>query len=87
MIEATWYFVSEDPDRLVKPLADQDRDVDHGMPHYKTREDAVDAIRGDHHGETGTLYVIKADIQVVATATRNWSIVRKHKSDDIPFEG
>jgi hypothetical protein len=67
----TWWFVSRDPEQLTPP--DDDRA---DLPHYRTDQDAIDAIKNDQHGEIGTLYVIKADLSVAAMATRAWELIK-----------
>lgn len=73
------YFVSADPDRITWPEYNRDHMVGpvNDPPHYQTPEDAVDAIKADAHGGFGPLYVIKAELEVVATADRGWELRRK----------
>lgn len=73
-----WYFVSADPDQLIWPEFNRDHMTsDHiDQPHYRTQQDALDAIKAGEHGAFGPLYVIKADFEVVATATRGWELIK-----------
>lgn len=73
MVEHTiWYFVSEDPDQLIRPA---ETELGSEIQHYRTEADAIAAIKLGRHGEYGSLYVIKADLSVTATATRGWTLV------------
>lgn len=72
----TWYFVSDDPDRITWPMFNEDHMTNDNLnhPHYRTEKDAVDAITDGRHGEAGTLYVIKAELTVAQTARRGWTL-------------
>lgn len=76
MAENTWYFVSADPDQLIQPDFVRDHMTNDAIdpPHYRTEEDAVDAVTDGRHGEAGTLYVIKAEFTVAQTARRGWTL-------------
>lgn len=71
-----FYFVSSDPDRITHPEYNRDHmvieSIDH--PHYQTAQSAIDAIKEGSHGPSGTLYVIKAELDVEATAVRGWEL-------------
>jgi len=75
----TWFFVSAEPDRITWPEFNIDHMTSDAINpwHYQTAEDACDAIRADHHGAIGKLYVIKAEISTEAIAERGWELVRK----------
>lgn len=70
-----FYFVSLSPDRI--DLADEE-----SPNHYQGPEDAGDGIVHGFHGETGTRYVIKAELTVVAEYSRPWTLVRKEADHD-----
>lgn len=75
----TWYFVSTYPGKI-------DTD-DQGTPlHYQSQTDAEDSIKTGEHGDMGTRYVIKAELETVAVASRSWELRRVEAPAD-PFRG
>lgn len=73
----TRYYVSEEPDEIVRP----EFSAATGLPNYRSMESAVNAIESDQHGNVGTLYVIKAELTVVATASRSWTLVQGRRPE------
>lgn len=70
----TTFLVSTDPNLIVLP----DEWADRGqVPQYETEQDALDSIERDQHGEIGTKYVLKVTTDVVAVASRPWTLVHK----------
>lgn len=65
----TRYAVSTYQDDLVP-----DEEAEGRVRTYDTAENAIKAIKADLHGELGTRYVLKIDLEVVATASRNWEL-------------
>jgi hypothetical protein len=73
---AVWYMVSDDSGRITHPVGYSGDPI-----HYQTPEEAFDDIRNGHYeGAVGTLYVVKVDISLVATATRGWELIKKEKT-------
>jgi hypothetical protein len=66
------YVVSTDPESLYPGATDDDT-----ITTYRTPEQAVASITAGLHGDFGTRYVLKIELEVVATATRPWAIVPK----------
>lgn len=76
----TWFFVSTYSGKI-------DTD-DQGSPlHYQTRADAEDAIKTGEHGDYGTRYVIKAELETVSTAHRAWELRAVGVPPADPFTG
>lgn len=65
--ETQWFFVSTQSGKIETD--------DQGSPlHYRTQADAEDSIRTGEHGDYGTRYVVKADLETVSVATRSWEL-------------
>lgn len=74
-----WFFVSTQSGKI-------DTD-DEGSPlHYKSRTDAEDAIKIGEHGDFGTRYVVRAELETVSVATRTWTLTLNEPPAD-PFAG
>lgn len=73
----THYMVSDDADRITNPVGYSDDPI-----HYQTPEEAYDDIRNGHYeGAVGTLYVIKVEITLEATANRGWELIKKEVTE------
>lgn len=83
MDKTTWFFVSTLDGRIETD--------DQGSPmHYQSQADAEDSIRIGEHGDYGTRFVIKAELETVSTATRPWAVVavdRVNRPPADPFAG
>ena len=73
-----WFFVST--------LSGKIETDDQGSPlHYKSRADAEDAIKIGEHGDFGTRYVIRAELETVSVATRTWTLTINEPAPADPF--
>lgn len=75
---ATYWFVSEEPDRLVPPETDTGTGA--GLHHYQGHKDAADAIRSGYYDDGSPrtrLYIIEAEIKTHSVAERGWELHRE----------
>lgn len=63
------FIVSDSQDRL-------ELSGEESLSLYDTAEDAAKAITDGWHGEYGSKYILKIKVELVATATRPWAIIK-----------